>query len=194
MMSSPAVSTPQSKPLIGEHFELGEFINQGGMGAVYRGRDKRTGQPVAIKHLKQEVIGADNGLIERFVREGEALRALNHPNIVKLLGADTQDTGHYLVMEYVAGGSLAELLSRSGKLSVERTVRIGLELSDALARAHYLRIIHRDLKPANILLTEDGTPRLTDFGVAHVADSDMTGTGMIIGTFAYLPPRRWQRL
>jgi serine/threonine protein kinase/predicted ATPase len=188
MMSSPAVSTPQSKPLIGEHFELGEFINQGGMGAVYRGRDKRTGQPVAIKHLKQEVIGADNGLIERFVREGEALRALNHPNIVKLLGADTQDTGHYLVMEYVAGGSLAELLSRSGKLSVERTVRIGLELSDALARAHYLRIIHRDLKPANILLTEDGTPRLTDFGVAHVADSDMTGTGMIIGTFAYLPP------
>ncbi len=187
-MSSPAVSTPQSKPLIGGHFELGEFINQGGMGAVYRGRDLHTGQTVAIKHLKQEVIGADGGLIERFVREGEALRTLNHPNIVKLLGADKLDTGHYIVMEYVEGGSLAELLARQGKLSVERAVRIGLELSDALARAHYLKIIHRDLKPANILLTEDGTPRLTDFGVAHVGGSDMTGTGVIIGTFAYLPP------
>jgi non-specific serine/threonine protein kinase/serine/threonine-protein kinase PknK len=187
-MSLSGVSTSPSKPVIAGHFELGEFINQGGMGAVYKGRDQRTGQTVAIKHLKREVVGADSGLIERFVREGEALRALNHPNIVKLLGADKLDTGHYLVMEYVGGGSLAELLARHGKLSVERTLRIGLELSDALARAHYLRIIHRDLKPANILLTEDGTPRLTDFGVARIGDSDMTGTGIIIGTFAYLPP------
>lgn len=187
-MSAPANPSAPSRTMISGRYELGDFINQGGMGAVYRGRDTQTGRIVAIKHLKHEVVNNDPSLVERFIREGEALRTLDHPNIVKLLGVDQIDTAHYLVMEYVGGGSLADLLAREGRLSIERVTRLGLELSDALARAHYLKIIHRDLKPANILLSEDGTPRLTDFGIARVGDSGMTSTGMIIGTFAYLPP------
>ena len=123
------------------------------------------------------------------MREGEALRRLNHPNIVKVLATVDEDNQHYIVMEYVSGGSLADLLLREPRLPVERVVSIGLELSDALSRAHHLHILHRDIKPANILLAEDGTPRLTDFGLARIGQLPrLTETRSILGTFYYLSP------
>ena len=94
------------------------------------------------------------------------LRKLNHPSIIKMLASIHENDHHYLVMEYVAGGSLRELLEDQPQLPVDRVLEIALDLADALTRAHRLHIIHRDIKPANVLLAEDGTPRLGDFGVA----------------------------
>lgn len=177
-----------TQQLIGGRFELGAFIAQGGMGAVYQGRDVHTDQRVAIKRVKPDAVADNPDLIQRFVQEGEALRALNHPNIVKLLAACEQDGQHYLILEYVGGGSLADLLKKQPCLPVDRVVAIALELADALSRAHHLKIIHRDLKPENVLLAEDGTPRLTDFGIARVGNLAITQSGVLLGTYPYLCP------
>lgn len=159
------------------------------MGDVYLGEDTQTGQKVAIKRLKPEFTGKNATMIVRFRREGEALRKLNHPNIVKMLDAVEQNSFYYLIMEYVPGGDLHDLIADKGQLPVKQTLRIGLELADALARAHHLNIIHRDLKPANILISETGTPLLTDFGIAHIGDADsITAEGSVIGSYAYLSP------
>jgi len=177
-----------------EHLDT-DLIGQGAMGEVYRAHHIQTNQLVAVKILKPELVRDKPELVERFVREGEALRQLNHPNIVQRFAAtsevdkQTGTTAYYLVMEYVSGGSLRELLEKQGRLSVKQVLQIALELSDALSRAHHLNIIHRDLKPGNVLLADDGTPRLTDFGIAHVASSPrLTHTGMMMGTIAYLSP------
>lgn len=176
--------------VIGERYEIIAEIGAGGMGTVFRGLDHQSGQPVAIKQLKQEL--AQPELIERFKREGEALRQLNHPNIVKMLDAIEQDGQHYLVIEYLPAGDLNNLLKQEA-LSIERTVQIALELADALTRAHHLKIIHRDLKPANVLIAEDGTPRLTDFGIAHMEQQErVTETGGVIGTVDYLAPEAFR--
>ena len=165
--------------LIANRFEIADpqadLLGQGAMGDVYRGLDHSSGKAVAIKILKPELISQEPDIVKRFQREGEALRQLNHPNIVQMLAALTQadpQTGidhHYLVMEYVSGGSLRDQLAGEQPLPVQRVLQIGLELADALARAHHLEIIHRDIKPDNVLLAQDGTPRLTDFGVAHLS-------------------------
>jgi NarL family two-component system response regulator LiaR len=180
--------------LIANRFELGYLIREGGVGRVYKGLDTQTGAPVAIKVLRPEVILDAPDLVERFRREGALLSGLNHPNIVQVL-ATLEEAGHgYIVMEYVAGGSLVDLLGRQPQLPLERALGIALEVADALARAHHLNIIHRDIKPGNILLAEDGTPRLTDFGLAHVAAYPaITGRGEMIGTLQYLCPEGWNR-
>lgn len=175
--------------LIHKRYQLADEIGTGGMGTVYRGIDQETGETVAIKRLKSEAIASDPGMIERFAREAEALRQLNHPNIVKVLETLQDNGSHYLVMEYVPGGDLRQVLKAQSPLPAGRVLSIAIELADALTRAHYLKIIHRDLKPANVLLAADGTPRLTDFGVAHfVSKERVTGTGMAVGTPDYLAP------
>jgi hypothetical protein len=173
---------------IGERYELGEKLGQGGMGDVYRGVDIRTGMPVAIKHLHDN-ISNDAQILERFRREGEALRELNHPNIVKMLDMLQHENAYYLIMEYIDGGDLADLLEARGKLPVRDAIKIALELADALSRAHHVGIIHRDIKPPNVLIASNGTPRLTDFGVARIETAErLTGTGMAVGTLDYMPP------
>ncbi len=179
----------QPRKTVAGRFEIGDLIGRGGMGDVYLGTDLQSGQKVAIKVLRPDIVESDPSLLERFEREGEALRRLNHPNIVKVLAAFEEDGTHDIVMEYVSGGSLAELLEREGPLPVERVLEVALDLADALTRAHRLNIIHRDIKPANVLLAEDGTPRLTDFGVARIGDrTRLTQSGSIVGTYAYLSP------
>ncbi len=170
-----------------------DLLGHGGMGDVFRAIDTQTGETVAVKALSPDVLARDPGLLERFLREGEVLRRLNHPNIVHMVAACEEAGRHYLVMEYVSGGSLEGLLQKRGGLPVVRTVEIGLDLADALTRAHRLGIIHRDLKPANVLLAPDGTPRLADFGIAHVANGlHLTQTGVLIGTVDYLSPEACQ--
>jgi NarL family two-component system response regulator LiaR len=179
---------------IANRFELGYLIREGGVGRVYRGLDTQTGASVAIKVLRPEIILDAPDLVERFRREGEVLRGLNHPNIVQVLATMQEGGQGYIVMEYVAGGSLADWLRREPRLPLERALRIALEVADALARAHHLGIIHRDIKPGNILLAEDGTPRLTDFGLAHItAYPAITSYGQVIGTFEYLSPEGCNR-
>jgi serine/threonine-protein kinase len=190
---SKGIGMSDGKMLIGNRFQLGDIIGMGGMATVYRAIDTQTNETVAIKHLKREVIQQDPGIVGRFEREGEALRRLNHPNIVKILGTIIEDDQHYVVMEYVGGGDLNDLIHDHRKdgtaIPIQRILEIALDLSDALTRAHRLKIIHRDIKPANVLVADDGTPRLTDFGVAHFSDStQMTKTGALIGTLAYLSP------
>lgn len=164
------------------------LLGQGGMGAVYLSTDTRTGQMVAVKHLKKEVLLHDPEIVGRFRREGEVLRQLNHPSIVKMIDAVEEGGDHYLVMEYVDGGSLRDLLDEQSPLSLQRALYIALDLADALTRAHRLNILHRDIKPGNVLLAADGTPRLTDFGVARVGGVHVTQSGAIVGTLAYISP------
>lgn len=182
-----------STTLIANRYQINnraaDLIGRGGMGDVFRATDNHNGQTVAIKHLKEELIFSNPDMLRRFNREGQALRRLNHPNIVSILTSIEEDDQHYLVMEYVSGGSLYDVLRKDKQLPVDRVLKIGLELADALARAHHLEIIHRDIKPANVLLAEDGTPRLTDFGVAHIGGlQSITQTGVLTGTYSYLSP------
>ncbi len=174
--------------MIANRYTLEHEIGSGGMGTVYRGTDARSGQQVAVKMLKTDA-ASDPDTLRRFLREADALRELNHPSIVKVLDNAEEHQQHYIIMEYVAGGSLLDALKRDGRMSVRRVVEIALDLADALTRAHRLKIVHRDLKPANVLLADDGTPRLTDFGVAHIGSAaPITEQGVAVGTLDYLPP------
>jgi serine/threonine protein kinase len=168
------------------HYQLGNELGAGGMGTVYRGTDERTGDIVAIKQLKSEIATPET--IERFRREGEALRDLNHPNIVKMLDMFEYEGQHYLVMEYVSGGELSDLIKTSD-IPLETVLTLAIDLADALTRAHKLNIIHRDLKPENVLIGDDGVLRLTDFGIARIGSQGrVTETGLVLGTLPYMPP------
>lgn len=183
------VALPVPSPLPVGRYIMEERLAVGGMGEVFLGRDATTGERVVLKRLRPEIVAAEPKLIERFIREGELLRQLNHPNIVKMAAAGEMDGQATIVMEYVPGGTLRERLEREGRLPPGEAVDVALELADALARAHHLGVIHRDLKPENVLLAADGTPRLTDFGLAYRRASDrLTEPGMLVGTVAYLSP------
>jgi serine/threonine protein kinase/tetratricopeptide (TPR) repeat protein len=170
-------------------YEVLSLIGQGGMGRVYLARDPQTGDQVAIKVLAKEVTKSDPQILERVKRESAALRVLNHPNIVKMLEVMEAEDDYAIVLEYVEGGSLWDLLQKEGQLSIEQVLQIGLELADALTRAHHLKIIHRDIKPANVLLTPEGVPKLTDFGLVRMEkDEGLTKTGTIMGSVSYLSP------
>src|SRR4051794_17744075 len=128
------MASPEQTSVIGGCYRLVQQIGAGGMGLVYQAEDIRTGETVAVKMLKTEVVSPD--FIERFKREGNALRQLNHPNIVKILTTLEENGQHYLVMEYISGGSLADLLKQQSRLSVEQVLKIALEVADALTRTH----------------------------------------------------------
>jgi len=176
--------------IIAERYELMEMIDEGGMGQVFRARDTQTSEIVAIKVLKEQVVAQDPTLVERFCREAVVLRKLNHPNIIRVYDTFEEDGRNYIVMEYISHGSLAQRIQKEGALPVERAVQVALDLADALTRTHRLGVIHRDLKPGNVLMADDHSPRLTDFGVAHLADAQtlMTQVGSLLGTIAYLSP------
>lgn len=170
-------------------YQRGEIIGQGGMGTVYRGHDSRTGKPVALKFLLPDLAANNPDAVERFRREGEALRQANHPNIVQFHDICDIAGQQCIVTEYVSGGSVADLINAAAPLPVEQVLQIALELADALTRAHHLNIIHRDIKPDNILLADDGTTRLTDFGLARLTEAaSLTSEEMVVGTLAYLSP------
>src|SRR5260221_7346528 len=154
--NTPSAGVP---PLVEQRYEMLQPLGSGGMGTVFEACDVQTGDHVAVKMLKPEVTAQDPDMVQRFAREGEALRTLNHPNIVKLLATVQENDQHYLIMEYMPGGSLADLLKIEPQLPISRILAISLELADALTHAHHLKIIHRNVKPANVLLAADGTPR-----------------------------------
>ncbi len=186
--------------LIGDRFEIAnpvaDRLGNGGMGAVYLGLDKLTGQQVAIKVLRRNSPLSPDEMIKRFIREGEALRLLEHPNIIEVIATihepgqmnDAAGT-YYLVMEYASGGTLANLLAREGRIPCLRALEIALDVSDALARAHRIGIIHRDVKPGNVLMSAAGAPLLSDFGLAQRIDRANTDQpAALVGTIAYLSP------
>lgn len=181
-----------SPPPPAERYHVEEEIAAGGQGVVFRGRDRYTGEPVIVKQLPAEYL-SDPNRVARFIREGKALSRLNHPNIVRMLASYEHEGRHAIVMEYVPGGTLRDLLDRQNPLPLNQLLNIGLELSDALIRAHHLQILHRDIKPENVLLTDNGAPRLTDFGAALLKSDEaqaarLTRTGTTVGSPAYMSP------
>ncbi|MDX2136907.1 MAG: serine/threonine-protein kinase [Chloroflexota bacterium] len=176
--------------VISGRYKVEGLINKGGMGAVYRGIDEQSGETVAIKTLDNYVLKEDTTLLDRFRREAELLRKLAHPFIVKIFDTVDEADAHHIIMEYMAGGSVKQMIAQENKLAVDWSVQTGIDLSDALARAHRLQVIHRDLKPSNVLLTEQRSPRLSDFGVARSGDHQtrLTMQGALLGSIAYLAP------
>jgi eukaryotic-like serine/threonine-protein kinase len=176
------------------HYELDTEIGRGGMGIVYRARDRRLKRQIAIKVLPPEL--AFRGEIRtRFLREAETAASLNHPNIVDIYTVDEIEGLVFFVMAYISGDNLAKRLHERGVLDIDETRRIVRAVADALAYAHERGVVHRDIKPDNIILdAESGRPMVTDFGIARAVteggDSRLTATGMAIGTPAYMSPEQ----
>jgi eukaryotic-like serine/threonine-protein kinase len=176
------------------HYELDCEIGRGGMGIVYRARDRRLKRTVAIKVLPPE-LAFRSEIRSRFLREAETAAQLSHPNIVPIYTVDEQEQLVFFVMAYVAGDNLAKRLHERGVLTIDETRRILRDVADALAYAHERGVVHRDIKPDNILLdASTGRPMVTDFGIARAMDSTgdsrLTATGMAIGTPAYMSPEQ----
>jgi serine/threonine protein kinase len=176
------------------HYELDCEIGRGGMGIVYRARDKRLKRQVAIKLLPPE-LAFRSDIKSRFLREAETAAQLSHPNIVPIYTVDEQEQLVFFVMAYINGDNLAKRLHERGVLTTDETRRILREVADALAYAHDRGVVHRDIKPDNILLdAASGRPMVTDFGIARAMDSTgdsrLTATGMAIGTPAYMSPEQ----
>lgn len=159
------------------------------MAAVYRGRDLRLDREVAIKVLREELT-RDPGFLQRFKREAQLVASLSHPNIVPVYDVGEEGGTHFIVMEYIKGRTLREAIEIGGPLQPGRACAIACQVLQALAFAHDSGIIHRDVKPHNILLTPDGTARLADFGIAHLADGSTTRTAAILGSAHYLSPEQ----
>ena len=176
-------------------YHIHEIIGRGGMGEVLRATQRSTGEQVAIKALHLD-LAPDPAQVQRFLREGEALRRLSHPNIVKCRESFETEGRFYLVLDYVGGGSLRGQLQRQQPLEIPLVVNWMLDIADALTRAHRLQIVHRDVKPDNILLDQEGQARLTDFGVAHLGGSwtPLTSAGQALGTVNYMSPEACQTL
>ncbi len=180
-------SVPNDAPELPSRFEVKRTIGRGGMGVVLEVHDRSLGRDVAVKVLPRETHG-DQSVRARFAREARAAGALDHPGIVVVHDVDV-DAG-FIVMELIHGESLGDRLAREKRLDVAEVRRIGAALLDALSAAHGADIVHRDIKPANILIAEDGSIKLVDFGVASFGDSDLTSTGTRIGTPAYMAPEQ----
>jgi len=181
--------------LIADRYRLVHPIGQGGMGRVWKARDETLGRDVAIKELVPPpgLTSAErNEMRERVMREARAIARLNHPGVVRIHDVLRDGYGDpWIVMEYLPGGSLDDVLSAQGPMPPARVARIGLELVDALRAAHALGMVHRDIKPGNVLLGEDDRAVLTDFGLATVpGDPFVTRSGLLLGSPAYLAPER----
>ena len=167
-----------------------ERIAAGGMGEVFRAHDAVLAREVAVKVLHRSLAG-DQGFVERFRREARAAATLNHPNIVAVYDWGAVDGIYYMVMEYVQGRSVREILNASGRLTPTQAALIVRQTLQALEHAHAKGIVHRDLKPENILVTSDGTVKLTDLGLARAfADAKSTRAGAVTGTVQYLSPEQ----
>lgn len=171
-------------------YSILKALGQGGMGEVLLASDNRLKRQVAIKRIRGEQ-ARSRAAVQRFLTEAQAIAALNHPNIVQVYDYGRDQDGPFLIMEYVDGQSLLERC-RDNPLPPEEAVELTCELLGGLGRAHELGIIHRDIKPANILLTRDGRPKLTDFGLAKqtAADQGQTMTGAVLGTIDFMPPEQ----
>ncbi len=176
--------------ILAGRYLVGEILGSGGMGAVYRGVDLRTGGPVAIK-IPHPWLTADTDFTTRLHREAQIAAALVSPRIVKVMDFDWHEGRPFLVMEYVPGKTLAEMLSERGSFSWPETARIALEVARALDAAHRSGIVHRDLKPQNIKVLDDGDVKVLDFGIARAESlPSVTAASVVVGTPQYMAPER----
>jgi WD40 repeat protein/serine/threonine protein kinase len=179
-----------------ERYHILEQLGEGGMAVVYKAFDTRLETNVAIKVIRTERLAPEiaERALKRFEREAKSLAQLNHPNIVKVTDYGDYDGKPYLVMPYLEGGTLKEVLHSRGRFPWQEAVRLILPIMHALEYAHQRNTIHRDVKPSNILITDSGEPVLSDFGVAKIIDDestlDLTGTSATVGTPEYMAPEQ----
>jgi serine/threonine protein kinase len=178
--------------LVAGRYQLGRRIGSGAMGIVWQAHDERLHRTVAVKQLLLQP-GLSQAQAEearrRCMREGRIAARLSHPNAITVYDVAEHDGDPWLIMEYLPSKSLATVLSEQGTLPPPETARIGAQVASALVAAHAAGIVHRDIKPANVLLGDDGTVKITDFGISRATgDVTVTATGMLAGTPAYLAP------
>lgn len=181
---------PEEIRMIKDRFRIDSLIAYGGMARVYKGTDLTLARTVAVKVLSED-LSRDPSFLLRFRREAQAAAALTHPNIVAVYDTGAEAGVHYIVMEYVEGSTLAQVLAEQGPLSPDRAAAIGSDVARALSAAHAKGIVHRDVKPGNIMIAKDGFVKVMDFGIAKAATSGaLTQVGSILGTVAYLSPEQ----
>jgi beta-lactam-binding protein with PASTA domain/tRNA A-37 threonylcarbamoyl transferase component Bud32 len=186
----------QEQRVLGDRYEIHQRLARGGMAQVYLARDRSLDRPVAVKELVPE-FATDPSFVERFRREAQAAANLSHPNIVGVYDWGTQDGTYFIVMEYVDGPSLSQVIRRDGPLHPRRAAEIADEVAAALGFAHSRGVVHRDVKPGNVLLTATGQSKVTDFGIARALsspDDDLTQAGSVMGTATYFSPEQAQGL
>ncbi len=175
---------------INDRYEIIKTIGEGGMANVYLAQDTILNRRVAIKVLRGDLAN-DEKFIRRFQREAIAASSLSHPNIVEMYDVGEDNGTYYIVMEYVEGRTLKQLLKKRGNLTLPEVIDIMLQLTDGIAHAHDSYIIHRDLKPQNIMIADDGAIKITDFGIAMALNStQLTQTNSVMGSVHYLPPEQ----
>ena len=180
-----------SKVLAGR-YELLERIGEGGMSVVYKAKDKLLNRFVAIKILKPEFIG-DHKFIDSFRRESQAAASMSHPNIVNIYDVGKEGNIHYIVMELIEGRALSDYIKEQGPMPYPKVIAISKQIASALAFAHKNHIIHRDVKPHNIMMTPNGTAKITDFGIAKAVNNATiveSNTEGIIGSVHYFSPEQ----
>jgi serine/threonine-protein kinase len=171
-------------------YETERVIGSGGMATVFRGHDEFLDRPVAIKLLADN-LASDEDFHARFMQEARHAGKLNHPNIVQVFDVSEFEGRPFIVMEYVPGKTLAEVLAKQGPLREEEAVELALQAAAGLEHAHRAGVVHRDIKPQNLLIRDDGTLKIVDFGIARAAeDKHLTQTGAVIGTRPYLAPEQ----
>ncbi|MCW3492943.1 serine/threonine-protein kinase [Microbacterium sp. SSM24] len=181
---------PTQGVTFGGRYELDSRIAIGGMGEVWEATDHVIGRTVAIKILKDEYMG-DPGFLERFRAEARHAALVNHEGIASVFDYGEENGSAFLVMELVPGEALSTILERDGALSTDKTLDIVAQTSAALQAAHAAGLVHRDIKPGNLLITPDGRVKITDFGIARIADQvPLTATGQVMGTVQYLSPEQ----
>ena len=175
-----------------DRYEVGRLLGAGGMAEVFEGRDRLLARRVAIKVLQAQ-FARDPSFLIRFKREAQAAASLSHPNIVGVYDTGTEDGTHFIVMEYVEGRTLKDVIRAEGPLYPERAAEVCADVCSALVAAHARGLIHRDIKPANVMLTPEGKVKVMDFGIARATTSEtITQTAAVVGTAQYISPEQAQ--
>lgn len=175
---------------INDRYEIVKSIGEGGMANVYLANDKILDRKVAIKVLRGD-LSADEKFVRRFQREALSVSNLSHPNIVEVYDVGEEDGQYYIVMEYIEGKTLKQLLNKRESLTLTEVIDIMTQLTDGIAHAHESYIIHRDIKPQNIMIEDDGKIKITDFGIAMALNAtQITQTNSVMGSVHYLPPEQ----
>ena len=183
-------SEAEVKLALSGRFTIIEEIGRGGMATVYKAKQNNLNRLVALKIIHKNLIHYKE-FLERFHREAQLSASLNHHNIVTIYDEGSENGIHYIAMEYLDGIDLHHIIQEKGRLKIDESVNIIAPIAEALNYAHNKGIIHRDIKSSNILITLDGKPVLTDFGIAHAASTTkLTQSGMVIGTPDYMSPEQ----